>query len=160
VTGNAGPGVGGIRVFDGERWHNFNVYTHGLGGGYELWLACASRGIAVLTVETEPASFALAPPDPGIAGEVNTLTATGATPDARVFFVAGRRLEATPLPGCPGVTFDIGGARLLGKDRADGAGLAEIAVSIPPRAAGLTAYFQAIERSTCSVTPPVEFTFP
>ncbi|MCA9283792.1 MAG: hypothetical protein KDA22_01155 [Phycisphaerales bacterium] len=31
VTGNAAPGVGGIGVFDGQRWHNHNVLTYGLG---------------------------------------------------------------------------------------------------------------------------------
>ena len=32
MTGNAGPGVGGMQHFDGTRWFNFNVYTYGLGG--------------------------------------------------------------------------------------------------------------------------------
>ncbi len=36
VTDNAGPGVGGIGVFDGERWHNHNVLTYGLGRGLAL----------------------------------------------------------------------------------------------------------------------------
>jgi len=31
VTENAGSGVGGIGVFDGERWHNHNIYHYGLG---------------------------------------------------------------------------------------------------------------------------------
>jgi hypothetical protein len=34
VTGNAGPGIGGIGVFDGLRWYNFNVLTYGLGGDW------------------------------------------------------------------------------------------------------------------------------
>ena len=34
VTGNAGGGVGGIGVFDGLRWYNFNVATYGLGGDW------------------------------------------------------------------------------------------------------------------------------
>ncbi|MEZ4648625.1 MAG: FlgD immunoglobulin-like domain containing protein [Candidatus Eisenbacteria bacterium] len=31
VTENAAPGVGGIGMFDGVRWHNHNVFTYGLG---------------------------------------------------------------------------------------------------------------------------------
>lgn len=34
VTGNAGPGTGGIGVFDGSRWYNFNALTYGLGGDW------------------------------------------------------------------------------------------------------------------------------
>lgn len=34
MTGNTSPGVGGIGVFDGLRWHNYNVYTYGLGGDW------------------------------------------------------------------------------------------------------------------------------
>jgi hypothetical protein len=34
VTGNAGPGTGGIGVFDGQRWYNFNILTYGLGGDW------------------------------------------------------------------------------------------------------------------------------
>ena len=34
MTGNAGPGVGGIGVFDGLRWYNFNIDTYGLGGDW------------------------------------------------------------------------------------------------------------------------------
>ncbi len=31
ITCNGGPGVGGIARFDGQRWHNHNVLTYGLG---------------------------------------------------------------------------------------------------------------------------------
>ncbi len=31
VTQNGGPGIGGIGVFDGLRWHNHNILTYGLG---------------------------------------------------------------------------------------------------------------------------------
>jgi sugar lactone lactonase YvrE len=31
VTHNGGPGIGGIGVFDGLRWHNHNILTYGLG---------------------------------------------------------------------------------------------------------------------------------
>lgn len=34
LTCNGGPGVGGIGVFDGLRWYNFNVLTYGLGGDW------------------------------------------------------------------------------------------------------------------------------
>ena len=32
TTGNASPGVGGIAMFDGLRWYNYNDLTYGLGG--------------------------------------------------------------------------------------------------------------------------------
>jgi hypothetical protein len=34
TTGNTAPGVGGIAVFDGLRWYNYNIYTYGLGGSW------------------------------------------------------------------------------------------------------------------------------
>ena len=33
-TCNGAPGIGGIGVFDGLRWYNFNIYTYGLGGDW------------------------------------------------------------------------------------------------------------------------------
>ncbi|MEZ4398021.1 MAG: FlgD immunoglobulin-like domain containing protein [Candidatus Krumholzibacteriia bacterium] len=34
MTGNAAPGIGGIAMFDGLRWTNWNVLTYGLGGDW------------------------------------------------------------------------------------------------------------------------------
>ncbi|MFZ1518370.1 MAG: T9SS type A sorting domain-containing protein [Ignavibacteriaceae bacterium] len=34
MTGNAGPGVGGIQLFDGTRWTGFNESTYGLGNPF------------------------------------------------------------------------------------------------------------------------------
>ena len=34
MTGNAGPGIGGIQMFDGTRWTGFNESTYGLGNPF------------------------------------------------------------------------------------------------------------------------------
>ena len=45
VTENGGPGIGGIGVFDGDRWHSHNVLTYGLG---EPWPFAADNADAIV----------------------------------------------------------------------------------------------------------------
>jgi hypothetical protein len=89
-------------------------------------------------------------PDPGIAGQINDLVATGGTPGNVVAFlygIADGQTEA--LPVCEGTFIDIDKARLAGVAIVDGTGTATITRYIPERASGLTILVQALEVQTC-----------
>jgi hypothetical protein len=99
-------------------------------------------------------------PDPGQAGETNTLTITGATPGSQVFFIGGLGCGPVVLPACDDAVVDIGNPRILGTATVDGTGTASLDVAIPPQAGGRTVIFQAVERQTCKATNSVSFEFP
>jgi hypothetical protein len=101
----------------------------------------------------------LAEPDPGIAGQPNTLTASLGTPGAPVIFVLGFVEGSSNVAAC-GDAFDIQAPALFGVVPVDGAGEAGRTVTFPAAASGLTLFFQALEFSTCTFSNRVEFTFP
>jgi hypothetical protein len=98
-------------------------------------------------------------PTPGRAGVVNTLTATGGTPGERVYFAYSLRRGTSVIPGCPGARSALAGPVLLGSALTNANGEASIDVLAPAAAAERTAYFQAFERSTCTVSRFVPVTF-
>lgn len=102
----------------------------------------------------------LSDPDPGLPGQQNTLTASGAGAGNRVAFVRGSVAGITPAPGCPGVALGIASPRRIGQQIADGAGTAALAISIPGGASGQTVLFQAFDRDACVVSNVVDFLFP
>jgi hypothetical protein len=115
---------------------------------------------------TRPVPYAVEAPDPGQAGQENTLRVTGACPGARTFFVAGIRRGNRAIPGCSGLSLGIEvdpanrSRHLLGAATGDCLGEAELVSRFPGQASGRTVFFQAVEASTCRVTDVVEFTFP
>jgi streptogramin lyase len=89
VTGNAGPGVGGIGVFDGERWNNHNILTYGLG---EEWPFPTDNADAI-TFRASTGNVAFNPMFNGIRewdGEDYTTLDAGSTSDGLVEDSLGR----------------------------------------------------------------------
>lgn len=106
------------------------------------------------------AGILLEEPFPGLPGMLNTLTVTGATPGARVFFVFGFQPGSTLVPGCPGVAVGIENPHIAGSATANQNGEATLTVYVPNAASGLTVVLQAVERARCTVSNPVIYTFP
>lgn len=104
-------------------------------------------------------SIGVTAPRPGIAGQPNTIMARGAAPGARVDFVYGFQTGSTSVPGCPGLTLEIGAAVHIGGEIADADGVARITRDVPPRAAGQAVYVQSVERASCRTSNRVRYTF-
>lgn len=119
--------------------------------------------VVFMLIDTVAVAFegglSLDPPTPGNAGVSNTLSAHGATPGGRVYFVYGLRSGSTNIPGCPGVVVDMAGPTILGSDPANGLGEAELTFFVPNAARNRRVLFQAVERSSCDVSNLVDHVF-
>jgi hypothetical protein len=100
--------------------------------------------------ECEP--LLLAGPDPGVAGQPNTATVTGATPDAQVGVVFAFAAGTSAVPGCPGVSFGLANPRGFGVDVADAQGNASVTRPIPAGLAGRAILLQALDRASCRIS--------
>ncbi|MFG0328622.1 MAG: hypothetical protein ACF8PN_01880 [Phycisphaerales bacterium] len=121
-------------------------------------LAEAKEGLAERSVILVPDRLSVLSPRPGVAGERNELIATGATPDAVVYFVYGLTTGSTPLPNCPGVIVDIAAPKIAGSARANKTGEARMRAFVPVAAAGATVYLQAVEPASCAVSRRIHST--
>ncbi|MBI3988252.1 MAG: hypothetical protein HY347_01405 [candidate division NC10 bacterium] len=113
-----------------------------------------------VVVTVQDLGLILSGPTPGLAGTVNTLEVSCATPDAKVFFVHGFQSSSTAVPGCPGVTVDILNPKLTARAVADTSGHVHLSGFVPNQASGKTILLQAVERSNCSFNNLVTHTFP
>ncbi len=89
VTGNAGPGIGGIGVFDGQRWRNHSVLTYGLG---EDWPFPCDNADAI-AYRSSTGNVAFNPTNNGLRewdGASYTTLETGSTSDGLVEDSQGR----------------------------------------------------------------------
>jgi hypothetical protein len=112
---------------------------------------CLDDGCGAIMDMTEP--------DPGIAGQSNTIGVRGATAGATIQFFAGTLAGSTPVPGCAGLSVDIGSAKGLPPVTADSNGNATLSVTVPPGAAGKTLRLQAADETNCTVSDLVIYTF-
>ena len=101
-------------------------------------------------------SLVLAPPAPGTAGVLNTLTVTGCTPGANVNFVSGQVLGSSLFAAAAcgaGVPIGLGSPyRIHGPVKANAAGVATFQFVPPATNAGKVFYFQAIEPGVCKAS--------
>lgn len=97
---------------------------------------------------------------PGIADEVNSITATAVTPGEVVTFVYGRQAGETPVPGCPGVSVAIQSPTIAGSAIGDIEGEATLTAFVPAIASGLTIRIQAVEAGSCRISNVVVHSFP
>jgi len=91
-------------------------------------------------------------PFPGFAGEVNLFEFSGATPGGVVFLIYGFERGSTPLPGCEGLTLDIGSPRTAVATIADDEGRAVLGGLVPREAEGVTVLFQGFDQSGCAIS--------
>ena len=132
----------------------FGVYIFNMG----VWGQVLSDDIVV-----SPAGLTLENPSPGLAGQMNTFSVSGATPGENVYFVWGLAPGSTNVPGCPGTTLDIANLtmnNMFGFDQADANGNASVTAFVPGPASGMTVLFQAVEVANCIVSNRVDYTFP
>lgn len=92
----------------------------------------------------------LDPLDPGQAGVQNTLSVSDVTPDGDVKFIWGFVQQQDSADDiCAGFQAGILNPRDLATVSADGSGNAALDVNVPPEAAGLTIFAQAVDLSAC-----------
>lgn len=93
---------------------------------------------------------------PARTGVVNTLEIGGATPGQVVYVLLGvRRAGGTVrAPGCGTLAIDVASPHVLGMAVAGADGIARLFAPVPAAVAGQPFVFQAIELSSCRVSPP------
>ncbi len=100
-------------------------------------------------------------PQPGTAGEANTITVTNATPGARVHFLYSKNGGGTRIPGCDlqQNALQLDSPTLIGTAIADGSGVATITRTVPLLARGQTILFQAVVQNECAISQLVVHRF-
>ncbi len=98
--------------------------------------------------------------DPGIAGQVNTITVSLGTPGATVFFVYGFAPGSRNIPRCAGFSVDIDDPVILTGVMVDENGEAILSSFVPEGLSGGTVLIQAVEHATCTVSNLVTHVFP
>lgn len=114
------------------------------------------ESIAVILM---PDELSMLGPRPGLAGQRNSLIATGASAGERVFFAYGMQTGSTAVPGCPGLSVDIRNAALAGSAIADADGTARVEVSVPAAARNQSVLLQAVEADSCALSNVAIHTF-
>lgn len=104
--------------------------------------------------------LSLGDPVPGIAGQVNTFQVSGATGSGQIVIVYGLALGSTASGVCSGVDFGIDAAQQVGAGFASTNGNALVSANVPAGAAGMTAYFQALDLERCELSDVTSFVFP
>jgi len=99
-------------------------------------------------------------PDPGIAGQTSSIAVRGATSGATIEFFFGLAAGSSDVPGCSGLTLDIGNARSLAVVTANSDGIATLTMNVPIGAAGRTVRLQAADETNCEVSDVEVYTFP
>lgn len=97
--------------------------------------------------------------EPCLAGVDNSITVSGATPDANVYFVYGSDYGDTELPSCPGVMLGIANAKVAGVAVADESGNATLETFIPLAAEGRVVLMQTLEPSSCRASDTTAYLF-
>ncbi|MFG0329894.1 MAG: hypothetical protein ACF8PN_08355 [Phycisphaerales bacterium] len=104
---------------------------------------------------TWTASLELVGGSPGVAGGINTLTADGFTPGARVYFVYSRHGGGAMIPGCSLLdnALQIDDPKIAGRATADANGVAELTAFVPAAAASLgEIVIQAVDPDACAIS--------
>lgn len=113
-----------------------------------------------ITIAPISSGYSIVSLTPGTAGTANSINVEGATPGAASTFAYSGLLGSTPVPGCTGLTSDLKRPTVLGSANADASGNAAFSAFVPPFATGITVYIQAVELSSCQITPVYTHTFP
>ena len=124
-------------------------------------LRSADHDGLVLFIDSDPDFLLTGPAEPVAPGE-NVFDIIGGTANGRLRLAAGRQMMTSmrSIDACGVMIFDIGPrANNFGFTDADPKGAGTIAVCPPANFAGETAYFQAIDVATCTLSNVVEVTF-
>lgn len=123
----------------------------GIGGSNALDLQFQLLGDIVNLFELEPIT-------PAIKNNINSMTATGATPEGNVAFVWGFQTGTLIIGGhiCGGTELGINPIQILGVITAEDDGTAEFFFYIPSLGGINVAYTQAVDIDTCNVSDVIE----
>jgi hypothetical protein len=88
-------------------------------------------------------------PSPGIAGQLNTISVSGALANQPVHFIYGLQLGVTPAPGCANLASPIQAPTLFATRVADTNGLADVSGPVPSAAANVMVYLQVFDVQNC-----------
>ncbi|MFG0329720.1 MAG: hypothetical protein ACF8PN_07460 [Phycisphaerales bacterium] len=102
----------------------------------------------------------LSAPAPGLAGQVNSITANWQNVGDRIQFAFSTRTGSVAIPGCPGVTTDLARPTLIGEAIVDSNHEAIVNAFVPPGASGTRVFLQALQSDACAVSNLVEHQFP
>lgn len=128
--------------------------------GRYLIFECAVDGNDAVVLVTFDETLTLRDPDPGLAGTLNTLATAGSDPGDEVYFVYSLTAGSRAVPGCPGLSVDLGAPQILGSSPANSAGNASLAANVPGAASGRTVLIQAVNVTDCIKSNLVTYTFP
>lgn len=87
-----------------------------------------------------------------LAGSPLTFSVTNAPADSRVAFLYGFASGQTAVPGCPGLTVDLDQPTILATDVTTEFGASVQTIQVPPSAAGLLVFMQAVMPDQCVTT--------
>lgn len=163
VADDLGSGVAYSATFNGEQdVYYVNVFPDCNGNGLsdvKDLMDGTSRDLNGDRIPDE-CQLVLGEPNPGQAGEQNTIAVEAGTPGAKVRFALGRGPGSMEVPGCPGVTLKLGDPLLLGNATVGDDGVAQLSFQVPGGARGKTFGFQAVEAESCKLSNRVRFKFP
>lgn len=120
---------------------------------------------AVGRINDESHAFLVTPPltvsdpIPGEAGRFNTWRIEGALPHSEVYFVYSVRQGIRSVPNCPGVRIAMTRPHTVGP-LATPYGTVDVRLWVAGAASGQQVIYQAVERSSCRVSPPGMIRFP
>jgi hypothetical protein len=148
------PAVGlGDRTFTADG--SYTVPGTPVPDGTWTWTAAGLGGAAfdyVLTLTLGlPPEPELDVPNP-VAGQQSSFFIRS-TPGHQVFLAASPNQGSTPIPFCTGVSAGLQSPVLVGSGLVQPNGQLELTATIPPSLAGQTFYLQALDATTCMVTP-------
>jgi len=116
---------------------------------------------AVLLTPVEP-ELTLSDPVPGIAGETNTWTITGAQPGSKIILTYSLKGGGTVVPGCDKLdaVLQLNNPKIMKSAIADATGEATIQMYVPPAARNAgDILFQAVNVKDCEESQLVVFDF-
>jgi len=163
VADDLGSGVAYSATFNGEQdVYYVNVFPDCNGNGIsdvKDLMDGTSRDLNSDRIPDE-CQLVLGEPEPGQAGEQNTISVEAGTPGATVRFALGRGPGSMAVPGCPGLNLMLGDPLLLGNAVVGDDGVAQVSFNVPGGAVGKTFGFQAVEAGSCKLSNRVVFKFP
>lgn len=139
----------------GTDWLNVDTDGGGVPDGDEV----ASGRDPLDPADDLPSPLVVTPPAPGVAGQANVWTVTGAYPGQWIAVVGATRQGRTQLPGCPGVSADLQAPQLVSFGQANASGVMTVGIQVPAGLSGVGVWFQAVSPPACEVSAPVHATF-
>ncbi len=119
---------------------------------YEFAANMTRSVLGWLAISAVPIDAVLAGPAPGIAGQLNEWTITGASPNTRTYFVYSMASGSREVPGCPGVMLGMDVPIIAGSSTTDANGDGLFRRFVPNAAAGRNIALQAVQPSTCVIS--------